>query len=79
MPNVDIIDGMAFGTGVDLGGQIFGDGVIRTQPEIVGGGQTTDIFLTLVDSQEDQDRALKLSTKRCIFTSFRSPLSSAPQ
>jgi hypothetical protein len=62
MPNVDIIDGMAFGTGVDLGGQIFGDGVVRTQPEVVGGGQTTDIFLTLVDSQEDQDKALNLST-----------------
>ena len=50
MPNVDIIDGMALGTGVDLGGRIFGDGVIRTPPEIVGGGQTTDIFLTLVDA-----------------------------
>jgi hypothetical protein len=64
MPTVDLIKGMDFGVGVDLAGQLFGDAVLRTQAqEIPGtGGQTTDIILTLVESQEDQDSALQLST-----------------
>jgi hypothetical protein len=61
MPNVDIIDGMSFGRGVDLAGGIFGDAVLHTDPETVGGAKNTDIFLTIVDSQEDQERALKIS------------------
>src|SRR5579864_9101662 len=63
MPIANIIDGMALGTGVDLSGKIFGDGVIRTTPEVVGGAQQVDIFLTLVESQTDQDQALDLSTE----------------
>lgn len=39
MPQVDIIDGMAFGVGVDLAGQIYGDAVTRTAPEVIGGGK----------------------------------------
>jgi hypothetical protein len=64
MPSVDLINGMDFGGGVDLGGQLFGDAVVRTPAqEIAGtGGQTEDIFLTLVETQEDQDNALQLST-----------------
>lgn len=63
MPSVDIIDGMDYGVGVNLGGKIFGDAVVRTEPVIVGGGISADIFLTLVQSQEDQNRALDLSTE----------------
>lgn len=63
MPNVDVIDGMSFGTGIDLSGRIFGDGVKRTPAEVVGGGQTSDIILTLVESQDEQNRALNLSTE----------------
>lgn len=64
MALVDLIKGMDFGAGVDLGGQLFGDAVLRTTPtEIVDtGGKTADIFLTLVESQEEQDSALQLST-----------------
>lgn len=65
MPIVDMIEGMALGSGVDLAGQLVGDGVIRTPPEEIPdtGGQTEEIFLTLVESQEDQDRALDISVE----------------
>jgi hypothetical protein len=64
MPIVDLIKGMDFGAGVDLGGQLFGDAVVRTGPDEIKdtGGQTEDIFLTLVETQEDQNTALHLST-----------------
>lgn len=64
MPNVDLIRGMDFGVGCDLGGQLFGDAVLRTPGQQIEdtGGQTVDIFLTLVESQQDQDSALQLST-----------------
>lgn len=64
MPLVELIKGMAFGTGADLGGQIFGDALVRTTPEDIpgDGGQTEDIFITLVERQEDLCKALNLST-----------------
>jgi hypothetical protein len=63
MPIVDLIEGMGLGSGVDIGGHIFGDPVVRTTAVSDTHGQATDIFLTLVESQEDQDSALNLSVE----------------
>ncbi len=64
MPIVDLIKGMDLGAGVDLGGQLFGDAVVRTPGDEIDhtGGQTEDVFLTLVETQDDQNTALHLST-----------------
>src|SRR5262245_6710009 len=63
MPIVDLIEGMGLGSGVDIGGHIFGDPVVRTAAVSDTHGQATDIFLTLIESQEDQDSALNLSVE----------------
>lgn len=36
MPIVDLIKGIALGSGVDIGGQVFGDSVVRTPPDQFG-------------------------------------------
>ncbi len=63
MPNIDAVDGIAPGVGVDLGGQIFGDAVLRSPLEVVGGGQRSEIYLTLAETQDDLHKAIDLSTE----------------
>ena len=62
MPLLDLLDGMTFGAGIDLAGQLRDTAINGSLPETPQEAVEVTSYLTFVESQADQDRALGLST-----------------